>query len=73
VIGSRVHAEVCGDLPRTINGSGELKVRPGVVINPDTPLKALDSVLEEIDLVLIMSVHPGFWGQGFIPSTLGKG
>ena len=67
-----VHAEVCGDLPRTIKRLRELKVRPGVVINPETPLKAVAPVLEEIDLVLIMSVHPGFGGQGFIPSALEK-
>jgi ribulose-phosphate 3-epimerase len=67
-----VHAEVCKDLHQTIKRIRELKVRPGVVINPDTPLKALDSILGEVDLVLIMSVHPGFGGQGFIPSALDK-
>jgi ribulose-phosphate 3-epimerase len=67
-----VHAEVCKDLHQTIKKIRELKVRPGVVINPDTPLKALNSVLGEIDLVLIMSVNPGFGGQGFISSTLDK-
>jgi ribulose-phosphate 3-epimerase len=67
-----VHAEVCTDLHQTIKRLRELGVRPGVVINPETPLKALDSVLEEIDLILIMSVHPGFGGQGFIPSALNK-
>ncbi len=67
-----VHAEVCKDLHQTIKRIRELKVRPGVVINPDTPIEALDSILGEIDLVLIMSVNPGFGGQGFIPSALDK-
>ena len=67
-----VHAEVCTNLQKTIKKIRELKVRPGVVINPDTPLKVLDSVIGEIDLVLIMSVNPGFGGQGFISSTLDK-
>jgi ribulose-phosphate 3-epimerase len=67
-----IHAEVCQDLRRTIQRIRQLKVRPGVVINPQTPLNVLDSVLEEIDLVLIMSVNPGFGGQGFIPSTIQK-
>jgi ribulose-phosphate 3-epimerase len=67
-----VHAEVCKDLHQTIKRIRELKVRPGVVINPETPLEALDSILGEVDLVLIMSVHPGFGGQGFIPSSLDK-
>jgi len=67
-----IHAEVCKDLHQTIKRIRELKVRPGVVINPDTPLKALDAILGEIDLVLIMSVNPGFGGQGFIPAALNK-
>ena len=67
-----VHAEVCNELHQTIKKIRELKVRPGVVINPETPLEALDSILGEIDLVLIMSVNPGFGGQGFIPSALDK-
>jgi ribulose-phosphate 3-epimerase len=50
----------------------DLKVRPGVVLNPSTPLKRLFPVLEEIDLVLLMSVNPGFGGQPFISSTLRK-
>jgi ribulose-phosphate 3-epimerase len=67
-----VHAEVCKDLRQTIKTIRGLKARPGVVINPDTPLKVLDSILGEIDLVLIMSVFPGFGGQGFISSALEK-
>jgi ribulose-phosphate 3-epimerase len=66
------HAEVCPHLRSVIKKTRSLKVRPGVVLNPSTPLKVLHPVLEEIDLVLLMSVHPGFAGQPFIPTTLKK-
>jgi ribulose-phosphate 3-epimerase len=49
-----------------------LNVRPGVVLNPSTSLKTLYPVLDEVDYVLVMSVHPGFGGQSLIPSTLKK-
>jgi ribulose-phosphate 3-epimerase len=49
-----------------------LNVRPGIVLKPATPLKTLYPVLDDLDLVLIMSVNPGFGGQSFIPSTLKK-
>jgi ribulose-phosphate 3-epimerase len=67
-----VHSEVCSDLRRTIRRLRKLKVRPGVVLNPATSLKVLYPILDEIDLVLLMSVNPGFGGQSFIPSTLKK-
>jgi ribulose-phosphate 3-epimerase len=67
-----VHGEVCRNLRRTIRKIRELNVRPGVVLNPSTSLKILEPVLEEIDLVLLMSVNPGFGGQSFIPSVLKK-
>lgn len=67
-----VHAEVCPNLHRTIKSLRSLNVRPGVVVNPRTSLKALYPVLEEIDYVLLMSVNPGFGGQAFIPATLKK-
>jgi ribulose-phosphate 3-epimerase len=67
-----VHAEVCPNLRRTIKKIRELKVRPGVVLNPSTSLKTLAPILETIDLILLMSVNPGFGGQSFIPSTLKK-
>jgi ribulose-phosphate 3-epimerase len=67
-----VHAEVCSHLKRIIKKIRQLKVRPGIVLKPATSLKTLYPVLDEIDLVLIMSVNPGFGGQSFIPSTLKK-
>jgi ribulose-phosphate 3-epimerase len=67
-----IHAEVCPHLKRMIKKIRQLKVRPGIVLKPATPLKKLYSVLDDIDLVLIMSVNPGFGGQSFIPSTLKK-
>jgi ribulose-phosphate 3-epimerase len=67
-----IHAEVCPNLKRMVKKIRQLNVRPGVVINPSTSLKTLDPILEEIDLVLLMSVNPGFAGQPFIPSTLKK-
>jgi ribulose-phosphate 3-epimerase len=67
-----VHAEVCRRLSQTIKKIRKLNIRPGVVINPPTPLKILHPILDEIDLILLMSVNPGFGGQSFIPSTLKK-
>jgi ribulose-phosphate 3-epimerase len=66
------HAEVCSRLRSVIKKVRELNVRPGVVLNPSTPLKTLYPILEEIGLVLLMSVNPGFAGQSFIPATLKK-
>jgi ribulose-phosphate 3-epimerase len=67
-----IHAEVCSHLSQVIKKIRKLNIRPGVVLNPPTPLKILHPILDEIDLVLLMSVHPGFGGQSFIPSTLKK-
>jgi len=67
-----IHAEVCPHLKRMIKKIRQLNVRPGIVLKPATPLKTLYPVLDDIDLVLIMSVNPGFGGQFFIPSTLKK-
>jgi ribulose-phosphate 3-epimerase len=67
-----IHAEVCPHLKRMIKKIRQLNVRPGIVLKPATPIKTLYSVLDDIDLVLIMSVNPGFGGQPFIPSTLKK-
>ncbi len=65
-----IHAEVCRNLRQMVRKIRKLNVRPGVVLNPATPLKRLYPVLEEIDLVLLMSVNPGFGGQAFIPNVL---
>lgn len=67
-----VHAEACPHLHRTVKHIKSFGVRAGVALNPATPLSVLDYVLEDIDLVLIMSVNPGFGGQKFIPSQLDK-
>lgn len=67
-----VHAEACKHLDRTIQAIKELGVKVGVALNPATPLSVLDYVLEQVDMVLIMSVNPGFGGQSFIPYSLDK-
>jgi len=67
-----VQAEACIHLHRTLHMIRDLGARPGVVLNPATPLQAIDWVLEDVDFVLIMSVNPGFGGQSFIPSSLQK-
>ena len=67
-----VHVEACSHLQRTVSRIRELGKRPGVVLNPATSLTTLDYILQEVDLVMLMSVNPGFGGQSFIPSTLNK-
>ena len=67
-----VHQEACVHLHRTIQVIKSLGVKAGVSINPGTPVSTLESVLPDLDLVLLMSVNPGFGGQKFIPSALGK-
>ena len=67
-----VHPEAGPHLHRTLQAIKALGKRAGVSLNPATPAKALDYVLEEVDLVLVMSVNPGFGGQGFISSQLRK-
>ena len=67
-----VHAEACVHLHRTLNAIRKLGKKAGAVLNPATPLAALEYVLEEVDLVMLMSVNPGFGGQSFIASTLCK-
>ena len=67
-----VHPEAGPHLHRTVQTIKSLGKRAGVSLNPATPAKALDYVLEEIDLVLVMSVNPGFGGQSFIDSQLRK-
>lgn len=67
-----VHPEAGPHLHRTLQRITALGKRAGVVLNPATPAKMLDYVLEEVDLVLVMSVNPGFGGQSFITSQLRK-
>jgi len=67
-----VHVEACTHLHRSIQGIKALGVRAGAVLNPATPLDTIEYVLEDLDMVLIMSVNPGFGGQLFIPSALEK-
>jgi ribulose-phosphate 3-epimerase len=67
-----VHVETCPHLNRTIQQIKELGLRAGVTLNPSTPLVALEEVLSEIDLVLVMSVNPGFGGQTYLPNSSKK-
>ena len=67
-----VHVEACRHLHRTIQTIKDAGVRASVVLNPATPLYALEEILPELHMVLLMSVNPGFGGQRFIPSTLDK-
>jgi ribulose-phosphate 3-epimerase len=67
-----VHVETCPHLHRTIQSIKEEGVKAGVTLNPATPLSSVEEILGEVDLLLIMSVNPGFGGQSFIPSVLEK-
>jgi ribulose-phosphate 3-epimerase len=67
-----VHIEACTHLHRNIQQIKSLGMKAGVALNPHTPVNLLKDVLRDIDLVLIMSVNPGFGGQKFIPQTLNK-
>ncbi len=67
-----VHVEVCPHLHRVVESIKELGIKAGVSLNPSTPLTEAEEVLPIIDLVLLMSVNPGFGGQRFIESTIGK-
>ena len=67
-----VHPESGPHLHRTLRRIRELGARAGLVLNPATPVETLDWTIDDVDLVLIMSVNPGFGGQSFIPSTLRK-
>ena len=67
-----VHAEACKHLDRTIDAIKEKGVLAGVALNPATPLSAIEYVLPKVDMVLIMTVNPGFGGQSLIPYTIDK-
>jgi len=67
-----VHVEACPHLNRTISRIKELGKKAGAVLNPATPLVTLDEILQDVDLVMLMSVNPGFGGQSFIRSSINK-
>ena len=67
-----VHYEACTHLNRTINSIKELGLKAGVVLNPHTNVSVLEDIIQDVDLVLIMSVNPGFGAQSFIPNTYQK-
>lgn len=67
-----VHSEAAVHLHRTVQWIKDKGVKAGVSINPATPVSQLESIIADIDLVLLMSVNPGFGGQKFIPATMGK-
>jgi ribulose-phosphate 3-epimerase len=67
-----VQIESCVHLNRSVQLIRECGAKPGVVLNPSTPLQSVDWILEYVDYVLVMSVNPGFGGQAFIPNSLDK-
>lgn len=67
-----IHLEACEDVAATLQKIKEVGCKVGISICPDTPVSDLIPYLEMVDMVLIMSVHPGFGGQKFIPTSLGK-
>lgn len=67
-----VHYEACTHLHRTIQNIRSFNVKPGVAINPHTPVNLLEDIIADIDLVCLMSVNPGFGGQKFIENTYSK-
>ena len=67
-----IHLEACEDVKATLQKIKEIGCKVGISICPDTPVSDLVPYLEMVDMVLIMSVHPGFGGQKFIPTSLGK-
>ncbi len=67
-----VHFEACTDLGKIIDKIHSLGCKAGVTVKPDTPVEAVASVLDKVDMVLVMTVYPGFSGQKFIPEALNK-
>jgi ribulose-phosphate 3-epimerase len=67
-----VHVETCPHLHRTIQQIKELGLQAGVTLNPATPLVALEEILPDVDLALVMTVNPGFGGQAYIPGSTAK-
>ncbi len=67
-----VHQEACNHLDRTLHQIQNAGLKAGVALNPATPVSMLDCVLDQVDMILIMSVNPGYGSQKFIPYTLNK-
>ncbi|MFH1148504.1 MAG: ribulose-phosphate 3-epimerase [Pseudomonadota bacterium] len=67
-----VHVETCNHLNRTVSAIRKQGIKAGVVLNPATPLTTIEYLLDEIDMILLMSVNPGFGGQSFIPGIVRK-
>lgn len=67
-----VHVETCPHLQRTLSFIREQGARPAAVLNPATPLSAIEYVLGDLDMILLMTVNPGFGGQAFLPAMLSK-
>lgn len=67
-----VHVEACQELEKTINKIKELGLKAGVTLNPTTPIEAIQSVLSQVDMILIMTVNPGFGGQKYMESSTDK-
>ncbi|MFZ5918774.1 MAG: ribulose-phosphate 3-epimerase [Chloroflexota bacterium] len=67
-----VHVETCPHLHRTVQQIKDLGIRAGVTLNPATPLGALEEILPDVDLVLVMAVNPGFGGQSYIPGSTAR-
>lgn len=67
-----VHVEACGDVEHVLARIRAQKLKCGISLNPETPVEEIEPYLEMVDMVLVMSVHPGFGGQKFIPESLDK-
>jgi ribulose-phosphate 3-epimerase len=67
-----IHYEACTHINATIDRIRKLGMSPGVALNPGTPVSMINEIIDKVDLVLLMSVDPGFGGQKFIPNTLNK-
>ncbi|HEY3476058.1 MAG TPA: ribulose-phosphate 3-epimerase [Anaerolineales bacterium] len=70
--GLTVHVETCPDIVRTLRQIKSLGCKAGAVLNPETPVSMIQPALKEADLILVMSVHPGYSGQAFMPETISK-
>jgi ribulose-phosphate 3-epimerase len=70
--GLTVHVETCPDIVRTLKQIKSLGCRAGAVLNPETPVGAIQPALKEAELILVMSVHPGYSGQSFMPESIAR-